>query len=177
MIDEVVSDDARLINISVGGAAIGHTVRPAIDSGIIVYIENLDRFEGRVVRLFRRGFGIQFDMGDRKRQRLADAIEAMSNGAPKPTAAHERRGVKRVSGEGDSILCRLDNGDTVECEIIDCSVANASLRCAARPFLGSEVRIGQSRARVIRHTKDGFAVEFADYWNARPPADSYVIYD
>lgn len=175
LIGDIVNDNARLVDISAGGAGIRHASRPAIDSRIITYIENLDRFEGRVARLFRKGFAVEFAMSERKRERLKAAIETIKSGGT--LLAPERRLAKRVSGEGQAILCRFDNGETAECTIVDCSVANATLLSTLRPFLGSTLRVGKTRARVVRHTGKGFAVEFEDYWNARPPADSYVVYN
>lgn len=173
--DDVMGENARLINVSEGGAALRHIKRPRIGSSAIVYIENMDRFEGEVVRVFRRGFALQFKMSSRKRRRLAESISALA-GQEGVSYRTERRAFRRVLGAGEAVQCKLDNGEKIEGRIIDCSIANATLRSDARPFLGTKLHIGQTRAKVVRHTKDGFAVEFSDYWQARPLADSYYIY-
>lgn len=175
MAGEIAGENARLVDISAGGAAVRHHARPSLGRNVIAYVEGLDRFEGHVARLFRRGFAIEFTMSDRKRQRLTTAIAALSGKDGLENFA-DRRAVARICGEGETVLCRLDNGEAVECKIIDCSIANANLRAAVRPFIGAGIRVGLSRATVVRHTHEGFAVEFSDYWASRPAADSYYIY-
>jgi len=167
---------ARVTNMSLGGAAFSTRVRPRIGARIVAYIDRLERFEGVVVRLFRRGFAIQFSLPDAKRKRVADILMLIANKID-PANALGRRRTARMNTKNDVCACVFGDGGAENCRISDISIMGASIMSRRRPRIGSTVRFRQSEARVVRHTKGGFAVEFPEYWRNISPWQSWRTYD
>ncbi len=59
----------------------------------------------------------------------------------------------------------LPDGRSYKSRIIDVSLSGASLKTEVKPEIGMAIGIGKMRARVVRHTEDGIAVEFANIQN------------
>lgn len=59
----------------------------------------------------------------------------------------------------------LPDGRQYQCRILDLSLSGASLRTEVKPEIGVSIDIGKMRARVVRHTEEGIAVEFANIQN------------
>lgn len=95
---------------------------------------------------------------------LADDRGSESQGSSaSPLAAGNdgRRRHKRMKVERGTTGITLRNGDVYDCEVLDLSLSGAALRLKARPAIGESVRVGRTEGRVVRHTSEGVAVEFA----------------
>lgn len=165
--------EAFLLNVSAGGAAIGTNSPPEIGSELVTYIEGLERAKAKVVRHFDGGFAVNFAMSGQKRllfgqavARLAKTleIEAENDRFVGPHDQNDRRNTPREQGTAASIVCRLAHGEVAICRVIDCSISGANLLSEARPELGTQIIMGENRARVVRYTEGGFAVEFVDFF-------------
>lgn len=167
MINGVGEAAARLLDISLGGAAFACAGRPRVGDKVLAYVDALERFQGRVVRLFRGGFAVKFELGDRKRERLSRAIALRAAESRNPAYSGQRQ-LARRDGAGKSCACILPGGGRIDCTVVNFSVVGAYLRAPQRPPVGSMVETGKAQARVVRHTEDGFAVEFTSYWENLP---------
>jgi hypothetical protein len=56
-------------------------------------------------------------------------------------------------------VCRMANGAAIPCEIIDASINSMSLRISERPRIGSLIKLGGTKVRVVRHHAQGIAVQ------------------
>ena len=54
---------------------------------------------------------------------------------------------------------------TVQCTVLDFSISGASIATPARPAIGTEVKLGNLRARVARHHDAGIGLQFLDVQN------------
>jgi hypothetical protein len=149
--------EGTLLDISAGGLALSTQVRPEIGSAIVVYVDNLGRVEGKVVRHFEQGFAVEFAATDAKRERLADRLTWITTRdsrpmerAARPTAITPREKPRFV----------MDDGREVECRVLDMSVHGVWLQVNMKPALGEEVTIGRMRGRVSQHHATGIAIEF-----------------
>jgi len=68
----------RTFDVSAGGIAIVSAVKGAIGERIVLYLDQLGRMEGTVVRHFGGGFAIALRASDIKRAFLASTIERLS---------------------------------------------------------------------------------------------------
>lgn len=152
----------RLIDISVGGAAISSPVAVELGERIIVYFDHVGGLEGIVVRLVDGGFAMEFAATVRKRQKLAADLTWLVNQTDVDVANLRRPGHERIAIQNQSIPVRLEDGETEDCDAIDVSISGASLSSSHRPRIGSEILVGKMRARVVRHHTDGFGVAFID---------------
>jgi hypothetical protein len=147
----------KLMDISVGGAALGSPVTPEIGETIIAYFDQLGGLQGTVVRTFEGGFAMSFSATQHKREKLAAQITWLVNrhdlGGPEDRR-HERIKLK------DNTSTLQIAGETFECSVIDVSVSGASVRTATRPEIGTEVILGKTHARVVRRDDSGLGLEF-----------------
>jgi len=125
---------------------------------VIVYIENLGRVEGVVVRRRPGSFALDLRTPGAKRARLAERIDWIQRRSA--GAAAERRSAAR--SEVDTLRTVLRTADDREwsAELLEVSLVGARLTCEARPPVGSLVNLGQQTARVARHLADGLIVDF-----------------
>ncbi|MGF1545510.1 MAG: PilZ domain-containing protein [Parvularculaceae bacterium] len=131
-----------VVNASAGGALLKAKEPPSPGERVVVYIDEIGRFEGRVVRASRHSFAVDYRSRRGKLQRTADAlIEAVNNKGRKP----DRRGTPRIRQNQNATVV-LDSGETVECTMLDISLTGASIAIDPRPRLGELVTVGKMKA-------------------------------
>ena len=54
----------------------------------------------------------------------------------------------------------LEDGTRYSCRIMDLSLSGAAVDVEVRPPIGTPVRLGNMRGRVVRHFSEGVAIEF-----------------
>lgn len=153
----------KLIDISVGGAALMAPVDMEIGERVVAYFDHVGGLEGRVARLFEGGFAIRLEATQHRREKLAGVLTWMINRAA--VGAEETRRHERASAREDRTSLHLDDGVVVPCRVLDISVSGALLSTDAKPAVGREVVLGKLRARVARHHRAGIAVQFIDIQN------------
>ncbi|MNL27710.1 PilZ domain protein [compost metagenome] len=55
----------------------------------------------------------------------------------------------------------LEDGSRYSCRLMDLSLSGAAVDVEIRPVIGTPVRLGNMRGRVVRHFMEGVAIEFA----------------
>ncbi|MBB4660090.1 PilZ domain-containing protein [Parvularcula dongshanensis] len=163
LIDDV-QYEGEVIDVSLSGVSVNCNVRPAIGAKVIAYVEGITRFEGTAARLFKGGFAFSYDLPQMKRERVARKLAELS-GQPLPFEAAAPQ-PKPKTVESDERLVRFADGREGICRILDASVVGLTLLSQHRPPVASEVIVNDNPAKVVRHTRDGFVVEFTRYWQA-----------
>jgi len=153
----------KLIDISVGGAAMMSPVAVDIDERIVAYFDHIGGIEGTVARSFEGGFAIRLSVTAHKREKLAAQLTWLINRSAH-LAADDRLHNRNLSRNEQSSL-QLDDGIVISCRVTDISISGASIETQARPEIGREVTLGKLRARVTRHHAGGIAVQFLDIQN------------
>ena len=101
--------------------------------------------------------GVEFICDDKKRAKLAREVSKFLESGTLPAARKRRHDRQRAIGDGH--LMRA-NGAQVACSAMDLSLQGISLKVDVRAPLGEIVGIGDTKGRVVRHHKDGIAVQF-----------------
>jgi hypothetical protein len=153
----------KMIDISVGGAAFMSPVEPDVGEKIIAYFDQVGGLEGHVVRHFAGGFAIQFTMTAHKRDKLAATLMFLANKHEMPGLESRRH--ERIAVDGHNKILTLTEGLTIACDVIDMSISGASIATVARPELGTILKLGNLKAKVVRHHERGIALEFVDVQN------------
>lgn len=153
----------KLIDVSVGGAALMSPAELDFGERVIAYFDQLGGLEGTVARTFDGGFAMQFTMTAHKREKLAATLMFMLNKDQQPGI--EARRHERIAFQSRSQSLTLTEGLTIACDVTDMSISGASILTAARPALGATVKLGNLSARVVRHHDRGIALEFIDVQN------------
>ena len=148
----------QVLNISPGGIALSSPTSGEIGDRVVLYLDHVGRVEGVITRLFAGGFACLLRVPQRKRERLADQLTWLVNRSML-TGADGRRHERMVPTDTSSTLT-LPDGRQIACTILDISVSGASVSAAVFPEIGTEVVLGRTRGRVVRHHEDGIGIEF-----------------
>jgi PilZ domain len=148
----------QTVNISPGGLAILAPVMGNIGERVVIYLDQLGRVEGTVVRQFQNGFAIAFSATVRKRDKLASQLTWLANrqllGLP------EDRRHDRVQPRIPRTVITLDNGQQVVARLIDISTSGAGISTELKLVMDQRIVVGKLPAKVVRVFEGGVAVEF-----------------
>jgi hypothetical protein len=153
----------KLHDISVGGAALMSPVAVPEGERVVAYFDHIGGIEGSVVRCFEGGFAIRFCITQHKREKLAAQLTWLIN-REELSGLNERRH-ERTSPRNTSSSLKLSEGVVIACQVLDVSISGASVGTEARPAIGSEVKLGKLRAKVVRHHGQGIGLQFLDIQN------------
>jgi hypothetical protein len=151
-----VEEPCLVINASAGGALFKAVNPPAEGDRVVVYIDDVGRFEGFVIRSSKHAFAVDYRSRRAKSRRTADSL---TEAVHKRAMSLDRRGTPRIRRDGPAMVT-LEDGTVVECQILDISLTGASIAIAERPPLGAPLTIGKMQAKVVRRHETGVGVVF-----------------
>jgi hypothetical protein len=150
--------ECMVIDMSPGDMYVTCLGRPRQNERVVAYIDHLGRVEGYVQAVDARGFTMSVNATDRKREKLAAQLTWLANkhelGLP------EDRRHDRLTPRETTTEITLEDGTRYTCRIMDLSLSGAAVDLDVRPAIGTPLRLGNMRGRVIRHFMDGVAIEF-----------------
>ena len=144
-------------DISAGGLSIKSDIKPKLDDDIIVYLDQLGGYEGKVVRLTDTGFSVEFKSSPAKRERTVNHLTWIANNPVETSVDNRQFSRDRVSKT--SHLQRTD-GTEMKCTIMDMSVGGMAINVADKLPIGEIIMIGRMEGRVVRHFSGGVGIEF-----------------
>ncbi|MCZ4089525.1 MULTISPECIES: PilZ domain-containing protein [Sinorhizobium] len=151
--------DCTAVDMSPGDVLFSSPARPRAGERIIAYIEHVGRLEGTVSRLAEHAFVIQLNATERKREKLAAQLTWIANkhelGLPEDRR-HDRLVPRKVLTE-----LTLGNGEKYACRLIDLSLSGAAIDVENRPAIGTPVKLGTMKGKIVRHFQEGVAIEFS----------------
>lgn len=148
----------QTVNMSPGGLAIDAPVRGALGEHVVVYLDQIGRVEGKIVRHTERGFAIQMTMPFAKREKIANQLTWLVNrdtlGMPE-----DRRHERIIPNRRHSILYIEGDREHIV-QLIDISISGAGVTTSIKPAIGTRVKLGQTDGQVVRIFEGGVAVRF-----------------
>jgi hypothetical protein len=153
----------KLLDISVGGAALISPHSVTVGEHVVVYFDELGRIDGPVVRKISGGFAMQIIATQHRREKLAAQLTWLIN--RRTLGIPEARRHNRIVPSNMETILMLPSGIPMEVKILDVSISGASISMVNGPPVGSDVFLGRLRARVTRHHEQGIAVNFTDIQN------------
>jgi hypothetical protein len=158
MLSDLQEYDCFVSDMSPGDMNVTCSGRPRLGERIVAYIDHLGRVEGTVARVDGRGFSMAINATDRKREKLAAQLTWLANkhelGLPEDRR-HDRLVPRNTRAE-----LTTDEGVQYVCRIIDLSLSGVAVDLDIRPPIGTPLRFGALRGRVVRHFSEGVAIEF-----------------
>jgi hypothetical protein len=148
----------QTVNISPGGLAILAPVMGNIGERVVIYLDQLGRVEGTVVRQFQNGFAIAFSATVRKRDKLASQLTWLANRAL--LGLPEDRRHDRVQPRIPRTVITLGNGEQVVARLIDISTSGAGISTDIKLAMDQRIVVGKLPAKVVRVFEGGVAVGF-----------------
>ncbi|OWV96042.1 pilus assembly protein PilZ [Rhizobium sp. R72] len=150
--------ECMVIDMSPGDMYVTCLGRPRANERIVAYIDHLGRVEGYVQAVDGHGFSMSIHATERKREKLAAQLTWLANkhelGLP------EDRRHDRLTPRETKTEITLEDGARYSCRIMDLSLSGAAIDVEVRPPIGTPLRLGNMRGRVVRHFVEGVAVEF-----------------
>jgi hypothetical protein len=159
MLADLSEFECKAVDMSPGDIHFQCTAFPQVGERIIAYVDHIGRLEGNVVKLVDHGFIISLQATERKREKLAAQLTWLAN--KQALGLPEDRRHERIAPRSTRSELGLDDGRTYPCRIIDLSMSGAAIEIDVRPAMGTPVRLGNMRGRVVRHFQEGVAIEFA----------------
>lgn len=153
----------KLVDVSVGGAAMMAPVDVEEGERIVAYFDHIGGLEGTVARVFEGGFAIRFAATQHKREKLAAQLTWLINREELATSDERRH--ERTAPKNSQSSLKIAEGISVACEVLDVSISGALVATEARPPIGSEVTLGKLRGKVVRHHARGIGIAFLDIQN------------
>lgn len=145
-----------VINISAGGALLKAKYPPNSGEKVVVYVDRLGRFEGKVIRAGGNTFAVNYERKREKNAKTADSlIQVMNQGK----RSHDRRTNPRVMHDAPAKVF-FEDGRAHDCAILDISLTGASIEISPRPPLGTRLILGRMNAKVVRRHEKGVGVVF-----------------
>ncbi len=151
-----VEEPCLVVNISAGGALLKAVNPPQAGDRVVVYIDDVGRHEGLVIRSSRHYFAVDYRARKAKTRRVADTLTHALN---TPHMRLDRRASPRIKTDQPTVLT-LESGESFACEILDISLTGASVAIDPKPPLGAIVSVGRTPAKVVRRHEKGVGVVF-----------------
>ena len=146
-----------VVNISAGGAMLRTSSPPAFGANVVVYIDQIGRIQGQVVRSGKDNFAVCYQQNPKKQAKIADNLTSAVNNKNNGSA---RRANPRISSENSLATVFLEDGRSLRCSILDISLTGASIEINPRPPLGTPLIVGRMTAKVVRRHDQGVGVVF-----------------
>ncbi len=145
-----------VVNVSAGGALMKAKAPPPFGTHVVIYIDRVGRFEGRVIRSTSNAFAVNYEKKRRKNARTADSLTEVVNRGKRAT---DRRAGPRIRHDAPAKVY-FDDGRVEDCAILDISLTGASIEISPRPPLGARLIVGRMNAKVVRRHEKGVGVVF-----------------
>lgn len=152
----------RTYEMSPGEASLFAPVAAMAGERVVLYLNELGRFTGVVMRGTERGFEMSLHLTPKKRDRLADQLTWYTNRAM--VGVEERRRHDRVVPLMDLTVLRLPRGNEHIVRIRSLSVSGVAIETDHFVPVGAEVVVGNTPAKVVRILEDGVACEFVTHF-------------
>ena len=165
MVIDRFEDQGELLDISPDGFRIGGSKLPNIGDTVVAYMDEIGRFEGRVVRHEEGAFAVKMSLTTPKLARLERSIEAFFAREDIESDLSDRRGKISDRRQHERRTVDLDfiDGARANNEVFRCSVANISFSgieiiTTQSLNIGETVKIGVVQGVVTRKTEKGYAI-------------------
>lgn len=145
-----------VVNVSAGGVLLKAVNPPQAGEKVVVYIDDVGRYEGLVIRSAKHHFAVDYRARKAKTRRAADNLTHALN---TPHMRLDRRQNPRIRQDEPTVMT-LESGESFACEILDISLTGASIAIDPVPDLGALVTVGRTPAKVVRRHEKGVGVVF-----------------
>ncbi|PQA88922.1 PilZ domain-containing protein [Hyphococcus luteus] len=145
-----------VLNISAGGAMVRAKFPPAFGQNVVLYIDQVGRIEGKVVRSGNNCFAVSYPKRRKKQAKIADDLTSILNNRRRGA---DRRQNPRIRHDTPASV-HLEDGRELECSILDISLTGASIEVSPRPPLGTHLILGRMTAKVVRRHEKGVGIVF-----------------
>lgn len=174
MLEDFREYPCHVTEMSPGDASLITPIKGRLGENIVVYIEQLGRVEGKVVRYREGGFAITLNGSSRKRDKLADQLTWLANRHLLDNADDRRH--ERLYVDNFKTHVVLPNGESMPARVLDMSLSGAAVDIGRTLDEGTLVMLGNVRGRVVRNLGKGIALEFLATQSSAEAAHQAVMH-
>ncbi len=149
--------EAIVRDISAGGVAVLSEERPEENSSIVLYVEDVGRLEGSVVRHHTHGFAVSFSASKQKQDKVADKLTWVAN---KARLGLSDDGLAVAGVAANAAELALADGSSIDCRIVGLSLNGATIHVSPKPAIGQNIVLGRMQGVITHHLPDGVGIEF-----------------
>ena len=150
----------HIVDMSAGGIAISAELTAQLGERIIIYVENIGRLEGDVVRIYEDGFALKLTASSYKREKIVNQLTWLVNKDKLKTI--ETRQHNRFVPKKLKAKITFDDGSVHDCKILDMSLGGSAVHVEPMPEVGDAVTLGLTQGLVIRHTDNITNIQFLE---------------
>jgi hypothetical protein len=158
MLPDMSEHPCQVSELTADGAIFGATTLPEKNTQIVAYLDEIGRVEGLSDEAVPGGFRIAFSHTGQRKERFASRLSRRS--AKNTTAGTDLRRNARLAPTVSQSHITLPDGRVYPCEILDISLSGAAVKVDVMPSLGTHLRLGKTRGRIVRYVDSGIAIEF-----------------
>jgi hypothetical protein len=158
MLPDMSEHPCQVSELTADGAIFGTTTLPEKNTQIVAYLDEIGRVEGLSGGAVPGGFRIAFSHTGQRKERFASRLSRRS--AKNRTAGTDLRRNARLAPTVSQSHITLPDGRVYPCEILDISLSGAAVKVDVMPSLGTHLRLGKMRGRIVRYVDSGIAIEF-----------------
>lgn len=149
----------QTIDMSPGGVRITCAVCGTIGERIVLYLEQIGRIEGVIVRHpASNSLAARLNATPRKREKIASQLTWLANreilGLP------EGRTHERLTPRNPAVTLKVEGEAVLHARVIDISVSGVAIASTRTLAIGASVLVGSTPGKVVRHFEGGIGVQF-----------------
>ncbi|GLI95046.1 pilus assembly protein PilZ [Methylocystis echinoides] len=145
------------IEMSPADVALRAPVSAPPGAKVVLYLKQLGRFAGPILRTTDFGFEMQLELTPQRSDKLATQLAWL---ADRQAHASDKRNGDRIVPLTDITILRLPRGRECVARVRSFSHAGAEILTDHPIAVGEEIVIGRTPARVVRLASDGVGCEF-----------------
>ena len=153
----------KIVDMSAGGIAVKAQITAQHGERIIIYVDNMGRLEGDVVRIYEGGFALKLTASGYKREKIVNQLTWLINKDKLKTI--DTRQHNRFIPKKMETKITLADGSVHDCQIIDMSLGGAAVYVEPLPAVGETVTLGFIPGHVIRLTDKTINIQFLEIQN------------
>jgi hypothetical protein len=150
--------DCTIVNLSTGGAGLYCPEPPPLDAFVVLYADGFGRFDAVTTRYVKGELGLKFVCKEARIKKLEQDLAIFIKQGMMGFTRLRRHGRKAADSTIDFFT--LADGSPVRCRMLDISFQGALLKTGFKPAIGDLIKLGQTRAWVVRHLEEGIGIQF-----------------
>jgi hypothetical protein len=158
MLPSRTEHECEVVEMSTQEIRISAPIGPEIGEKVIIYIAELGRFEGGVLRQEPAGFAIGMSLPKAKHHKLAEQLTWYGN--REAWDLPDNRRYERIVPFTRRAPLHLSDGTEVIVKINDISIGGVNIETNFKLPQGAKVTLGAKSATVLRVFDGGFVAEF-----------------
>jgi hypothetical protein len=131
---------------------------------LTTYFRDFGTFDASISATRAGSFLLELEMTHPMREKLASKLTWLEKKLREPKIADLRRDARIIPVRPHSILTLAD-GCVHGCFVIDMSFSGVAVSAEVQPPIGTPLAVGACIGRVVRHSRDGFAIKFVEPQN------------